>query len=162
MAKNTRIGDIFCVTFNNGTKKYLQYIASDMTQLNSDVIRAFKKSYPVDDDPDPSTIVEDEVDFYAHCVTKWGIELGFWTKVGNIQDVGNLDHILFRSSSDDGDPDIKISKKWWIWKINEDQEYIGNLKGEYRNAEIGSVIPPDSIVHRMRTGKYDFVYPDFE
>ena len=38
---------------------------------------------------------------------------------------------------------------------------LGNWK-EKTKAEVGIVISPDSIVHRMQTGKYDFVYPDYE
>ena len=86
--------------------------------------------------------------------------MGCWEKVGNIADVGNFDEVLFRSSVDN--PQMKVSQNWWIWKINEEQKLIGKLEGENKKSEIGSVIPPDSIVHRMQTGKYDFVYPEYE
>jgi len=154
------IGDLFFVNIDKSNKKYFQYIANDLTQLNSDVIRAFSKIYPIDANPDLLEIVNADVEFYAHCVTKWGLKLGLWKKEGNIQNVGEIDHILFRSSGDE--PKIKTSNNWWIWKINEPQKQIGRLTGENKLAEIGSVIPPDSIVHRIRTGEYDFVYPDFE
>jgi hypothetical protein len=36
------IGDVFSVPLGDGHKKYFQYVANDVTQLNSDVIRAFK------------------------------------------------------------------------------------------------------------------------
>tara|TARA_R110002124_G_scaffold239758_1_gene404914 strand:+ start:175 stop:657 length:483 start_codon:yes stop_codon:yes gene_type:complete len=156
---NTKIGDVFSVKIDNTSKKYLQYIVSDLTQLNSDVIRAFKKVYPIDATPKLSEIVKGEIEFYAHCVTKWGIKLGYWESVGNISDVGEF-NVLFRTSGDN--PQTKISRNWWIWKINEEQKQIGKLEVENRKAEIGSVIPPDSIVHRMQTGKYDFVYPEYE
>ena len=157
---NTKIGDVFSVKIDDSIKKYFQYIVSDLTQLNSDVIRAFKKVYPISANPDLSEIVKGEVEFYAHCVTKLGLKMGFWESVGNISDVGNFDYVLFRSSGDN--PKKRISQNWWVWKINEEQKPVGKLTGENRNAEIGSVIPPDSIVYRMQTGKYDFVYPEFE
>lgn len=50
---NTKIGDVFSVKIDNN-KKYFQYIVSDLTQLNSDVIRAFKKVYPINAHPDLS------------------------------------------------------------------------------------------------------------
>jgi len=159
---NTKIGDVFSVKINANRKKYLQYIVSDLTQLNSDVIRAFKKTYPIDANPDLSEIVKGEVEFYAHCVTKWGIKLGFWEKAGNIADVGKIDHILFRDSGDYGNPQIKVSQDWWIWKINEEQKRVGKLEGENRKAEIGIVMDADSIVHRMKTGKYNGFYPEYE
>jgi hypothetical protein len=160
MITSTKTGDVFSVKIDNSNKKYFQYIVSDLTQLNSDVIRAFKKVYPLNANPDLSEIVKGYVEFYAHCVTKLGLKMGCWEKVGNIADVGNFDEVLFRSSGDN--PQMKVSQNWWIWKINEEQKLIGKLEGENKKSEIGSVIPPDSIVHRMQTGKYDFVYPEYE
>ncbi len=157
---NTKIGDVFSVKIDNNSKKYFQYIVSDLTQLNSDVIRAFKKAYPINANPDLSEIVNGEVEFYAHCVTKLGLKMNYWESVGNISNVGNFDNVLFRSSGDN--PQTRVSHNWWVWKINEEQKPVGKLEGENQKAEIGSVIPPDSIVHRMQTGKYDFVYPEFE
>ena len=50
MAKRiiTKIGDIFCVEVDNEYKCYFQYVANDMTVLNSSVIRVFSKHYPMD------------------------------------------------------------------------------------------------------------------
>jgi len=110
--------------------------------------------------------VNGEVEFYAHCITKLGLKMGYWEYVGNIANVGKTDHVLFRNTNDYGSKpgeQIKISNNWHVWKINDnDFTWVGKLKGENRKAEIGIVISPDSIVHRMQTGKYDFVYPDFE
>lgn len=39
----TKIGDIFCVEVDNDYKCYFQYVANDMTVLNSSVIRVFAK-----------------------------------------------------------------------------------------------------------------------
>lgn len=156
----TKIGDLFSVKINEKDKKYFQLVAFDLTQLNSDVIRVFKKIYPIDYVPNFSGVVESEVEFYAHCITKIGLKMGYWEKVGYLDNIGSTDGIIFRSSEDD--PQTKISKNWWVWKINHELKKVGELEGENRNAEIGSVIPPDSLVHRIRTGEYDFIYPDFK
>lgn len=163
----TKKGDVFSVKIDEKHKKYFQLITYDLTQLNSDVIRAFKKGYPLEVNPDLSEIIKDDIDFYAHCVTKWGVKMGYWEKVGNSKEVGSFENVLFRISEDSGskvdEEPIKISEKWYIWKINDnDFTWVGKLEGNNKEAEIGSVIPPPSIVHRMQTGKYDFVYPDFE
>jgi hypothetical protein len=42
---STKIGDVFSAKIDGNTKKYFQLIAFDLTQLNSDVIRGFKKVY---------------------------------------------------------------------------------------------------------------------
>ena len=162
----TKIGDVFSVKIDEHSKKFFQLIAFDLTQLNSDVIRVFKKNYPLDIDPDLSEILTGEIEFYAHCVTKWGVKLGYWEKVSNISNVGETNHILFRGSNDSGakpGEQIKISKKWYVWHVNDKNfTFVGELTGENQKAEIGSVIPPDSIIHRIKTGKYDFFYPGFK
>ncbi len=163
----TKIGDVFSAKIDENNKKYFQLIAFDLTQLNSDVIRAFKKVYPINANPDLSEIVNGEVEFYAHCVTKWGVKSGYWEKAGHIKEVGELNHILFRGTSDygckAGEEPVRISNKWYVWHINDEKfTCVGKLVGENRKAEIGVVMDAESIVHRLRTGKYDGSYPDFE
>jgi hypothetical protein len=104
-------------------------------------------------------VVKDDIDFYAHCVIKWGIKLGFWKKMGSSNAIGKTD-ITFRDCG--ADPSAKVSHDWWIWKTNQKMKKVGDLRGKDRNAEIGDVIPADSIVYRMRTGTYDFHFPGFE
>jgi hypothetical protein len=92
--------------------------------------------------------------------------MNYWESVGNIANTGNTTNILFRDTNDYGSKpgeQIKVSNNWYVWKINDnDFTRVGKLEGENRKAEVGIVISPDSIVHRMQTGKYDFVYPDYE
>jgi len=47
MAKRlkTKIGDVFSVPINEEEKRYMQLIAFDLTQLNSDVVRILKKIF---------------------------------------------------------------------------------------------------------------------
>jgi Ca2+-binding EF-hand superfamily protein len=90
------------VKIDDNRKKYFQSIAIDSTQLSSSVIRAFKKEYKLEDSPALGEIIKGEVQFYAHCSTKLGVKLDFWQKVGNVTDVGKLDHIIFRDTMDYG------------------------------------------------------------
>jgi ATP-dependent helicase YprA (DUF1998 family) len=68
--------------------------------------------------------------------------------------------MLFRSSADD--PKVLVPYNCWVWNVNAQQKHVRRLIGENKNAEIGSVIPPQSLHYRMKHGKYDFVYPNFE
>jgi hypothetical protein len=163
----TKIGDVFAVKIDDDTQKIFQLIAYDLTQLNSDVIRAFEKKYPLEAEIDPSEIVSGSVEFYAHCVTKSGVQLGYWEKIGSSREVGELGHILFRGTSDyghvAGTEPIRVSNRWYVWHIGDpDFTRVGKLEGENRKAEIGVVMDPLSIVNRMKTGEYDGFYPDYE
>lgn len=154
------LGDVFCVELDERGRKYFQLVAIDQTQLNSDVILAFKRSYSSTECPSPNDVVRDEWDFHAHVFVRLGLKLGYWSKVGNADIVGETS-VLFRDSVDYGNPEVGVSDDWWVWRINEPQRRIGKLDRGERDSEIGVVVAPDSLVHRMRTGVYDFVYPSY-
>jgi len=162
---NTKIGDVFSVEIN-GKKKYFQHIANDQTQLNSNVIRAFKGVYPINAEPILSEIINDDVEFYAHCIIKLGIKMNLWKNIGNVNQVGDLENILFRGASDSGSKpgeQVKISTNWYVWKINDKNfTRVGKLNGEIRNADLGLVVNPYDVIERMGTGKYSFFYPSFD
>lgn len=169
MAKRviTKIGDIFSVELDNGNKKYFQYIANDLTQLNSDVIRSYKKEYPKKEQPDYGELLSGEIDFHAHTMINVGVKQNLFIPEGKNIVYPSIDSIVFRCTNDaghgPGKPQVYISEDWYIWKINdENYKSVGKLKGENRNSEIGSVIPPFMIVERIKTGKFNFVYPGFE
>lgn len=164
---NTKIGDVFSVKIDDSSKKYFQLVAFDLTQLNSDVIRAFKKVYPIDANPDLSEIVKGEVEFYAHCVTKLGLKMNLWESVGNIADTGNTTDILFRDTNDYGskvgEEPIRVSNKWYVWRINDkDFTQVGKLEGENRKAYIGIVMNPLGIIELLKGNKYPVNYPEYE
>ncbi len=154
----TKIGDVFEVQLGS-YKKYFQYIANDMTQLNSSVIRVFAEEYPIDYPPILEDITSGKVDFYAHTVLRSGIQSNLWYKIGKI----NFDeevNILFRDC--DEDKYVPVSKRWRVWNINQPMKFIEKLRGKNRDAEIGIVFQPERIINRMRTGSYQIKYPDFE
>jgi hypothetical protein len=157
--RNTKVGDVFCAKIDDNHKKYLQYIVSDLTQLNSDVIRAFKKSYSINANPNLFEIVSGEVDFYAHCATKIGVKRGLWEKIGNIQDIGCIETIVFKSKKDY--TKLEIQNDWKVWKINGEFMYVGELKDKYKKAHLGLVFQPERIIDKLKTGSYTAYY-EFE
>lgn len=161
--KTPKIGDIYEVPLENGIKGYVQYIANDMTQLNSDVIRVFKRREPGDATPDLNEVINGEVEFYAHVTgMEFGEKDGSWKKIGHNDNVGDLKLPFFKSTRDTGNTSIKVSNQWYVWRINEPTEYVGKLEGENVNADIGSALPPAWVVQRMNTGKYQFFYHDYK
>ncbi len=156
----TRKGNVFSVRVGPTDTKYFQYIANDLTQLNSDVIRAFKKVYPDESKPELDEIVSGEVEFYAHVVVPLGIKMKLWEKVGSVPFNGKVE-VYFRGSQDYG-KGIKFSEKWFVWQINGERQLVEKPTGELRAAEIGIVVSPKNLVDRMRTGQYHFVYPQIK
>ena len=156
----TKIGNVFSVPLGDGTKKYFQCVAKDRTQLNSPVIRAFKRAYPAEAKPDLLEVVSDDVDFYAHVIIRWGIQMNLWEKVGNVPFYGEL-NAVFRDATDLEYDKIEKSEKWQVWKVNQDFQFVGKLEGDLQKAEIGLVVAPPDIVSRMRTRKYLFRYPGY-
>ena len=160
MALRTRlkIGDVLEVPLNDGKVGYVQYIADDTSMLDSYVIRVFKGEHDPTKPPSVSEVVLGEVLFFAHVFLKLCIKYGNWKKMGNAPAPSKID-VLFRGCWDDGNPEIKVSHRWYVWRISEPFRDIGALTPEYVKAEIGSVLPPQSIVERMLTGGYTLGLP---
>jgi hypothetical protein len=165
MKVSTKIGDVFVAQVNEKHKKYFQLVAFDLTQMNSDVIRVFDKLYMIHENPQISDIINDEVTLYAHCVTKLGIKLKLWERIGNTTEIGDVDQILFKDTRDYGrmenDEPILISKNWYIWHINKKFKNVGKLEGENKKAHIGLIINPLGIIELLKGNKYPINYPDF-
>ena len=150
----TKIGDIFCVEVDNDYKCYFQYVANDMTVLNSSVIRVFAKHYPMDYVPVFEEIVKGDVYFYAHAILRFGILYNAWYKVGKHPDLGYPEEITFRMYNDIGNWNRSKSYNWVKWKINQEQEFIGEMSEEYANIDLGIVFSYLDIVNKIKTGKY--------
>ena len=156
MAKRivTKIGNIFCIEIDNQYKRYFQYVANDMSELNSSVIRMFKRQYPMDYISQIDEIVNDEIDFYTHLILRSGIAENVWYKVGKLSELGDTEHIMFRMV---GNPEsIKNNKSddWYVWRINCECFRIGILTDEYRKAYpyVGSAFSYISMLEKIRTG----------
>lgn len=172
MAKRicTRKGNVFCVElhdlsipnaiFKKPHKRFFQYVANDMTELNSDVIRVFKKRYPMDYEPVIDEIISDEVDFYVHTIVSAWVKEEFCYRVGTTKDVGDIENIKFIESEDYGTR-VEKSYNWYIWTINEKKVYIGPRTGEYVFYNLGGVAPNHDVVHKLITGEFLFKYPGF-
>ncbi len=172
MAKRivTKIGDVFCVELGNGYKSYFQYIANDIAQLNSSVIRAFVGRYPMDYKPDTDELVKSDVAFYAHTVLRIGLVGNHWYKVGKSDDLG-LDglalawfvgdsYIVYNPETDKFD-DVDPLEHFYVWHCNEPHIAIGKMNPEISENQMtteGSVQPWFVIIERI---KYGYTSADF-
>ena len=156
MAKRivTKIGDIFCVEIDNEYKCFFQYVANDMSQLNSSVIRVFSRRYPLDYEPNMDDIIKDDVYFCAHTVLRLGIIYNAWYKVGKHLNLGNPNEIRFRWFEEIDFSKITKSYTWSIWEINKDRQFIGEVSEEYESVDLGIIFSYDNIVSKIKTGKF--------
>ena len=142
MAKRvvTRIGNIFSIEIDGEYKCYFQYIANDKTQLNSSVIRMFKKRYMLKENPSMDEIVRDDISFYAHTILKVGIERGIWSKVGTCKDIGDTENICFK---------LYDGSRWYGWKINHAFQYYDIYPDKFEKWDSGWVFSFLSILDRI-------------
>jgi len=150
----TKIGNIFCVEVDSKHKRFFQYVANDLSQLNSSVIRVFKRKYTIDYTPDMDDIVNDEVDFYAHTVLNVGIRTNTWYKIGTNKNIGDTEHIMFKLYSEGNISHLTKSYNWYIWHINKEHIRIGEMTEEYRHLDLGLVISYDQIAAKIKTGEF--------
>jgi hypothetical protein len=160
----TKIGDVFSVNLGNGTKRYIQYVANDITQLNSDVIRGFSGEFDLTAQPLVSEVVNLTELFFAHTMVSLGVKMGLWVKEGKSEYLGNYLNALFRHTEQYGraanEPIISFSDKWYVWRVGEEFKQVGKLDGANKNAYPGLVISPPGIVELLKGNKYPPLYPD--
>jgi hypothetical protein len=160
MRTKAQVGDIYEVLLDEGKCGYFQHIAYDETQLSSAVIRVFDGTYDLEAKRTISEITSKGVIFYAHVFLKAGYVLKMWKRVGNADYPSEVD-VTFRSSCDYGNPSVKVSNDWEVWKVNKPRKKVGKLPEVYWSAEIGAVMSPPEIAKRMLTGEYSATYPGF-
>ena len=104
-------------------------------------------------------VVKDKVSFCAHTMLKVGLQLNLWTKVGKSKDLGDIEHILFRNTSDWMPQSLK-SYRWWVGGINKEYNMIGELTEEYKKkTHFGWVMRPIDIVEKIELGEYQVNLP---
>ena len=160
--RRTKIGDVMVAQIDEmGNKRYLQYIGSDMLQLNADVVRVFKTIYLPDSNPSLDEIVADEIVFAVHCDSTYGIKLGLWDKIGNIENI-KADNIYFLSVDQDT-YSREYSERWVVWQLGDTQRtFIGRLPEKYWNGNIGTVMPVELVFKYIKTGAVDICFPLFK
>lgn len=149
-------GELFSLITDSGLKHYFQFVAKDTTANDSDVIRIFKKSYPLDAVPSTTEIVDDDVECYMHTMVSWGLYFGLWTRSGFDKNIGRMD-ISFRRSKDYGRFSLnkkRVSNNWEIWTINTPKQVVGILPKDYYSANIGDIGSPSMVLKRINEGYF--------
>lgn len=151
-------GDIFQVPIDDKAF-FLQYIQDDSTLLGSNIIRVFDYSIGIDDSLELKDLPGKKISFIAHTFIKGGLKLCNWEFKGNVKIEEDFTGLMFRAT-DDVYSEVKKSNNWYIWKVGNEEEKIGSLKGEYKNLPYGTVYHPIDIVEWIKTGNHGFMYPE--
>lgn len=164
MAKRHAPGDIFEVNANDCKYKYFQYIGNDDSQLDADVIAFFdfrNDSSGQREGIDFDHLARARVHAYAHCVIRNGIKLSLWKKIGHAH-VYAQPFPFFRVSRDYGDtPLVEISRRWNIWRMNEERQERTELSTAEQGYDLGMVVTHLDVVDMARLGHYEFFHPRY-
>lgn len=156
----SKIGEIYKIEYDDGTQRYFQLVAFDMTTLNSDVIAVFNKHSNRQQDTTIEDIINSGVEFFTHTTVNAGIRQELWTKIGK-SSIVDYKNALFKTTDHGTEPpeiesyEADSYHSWVIWHVNEEWQSIGGNIEQYPEAELGHVFAPDSIKYRILHGKYD-------
>lgn len=145
-----RTGDIFMVKLDD-CQRYFQYIIDDKSQLSSNVIKVFKRKYPLGSTLDFEELADCEAECYAHTIVRIGVMQHLWEKVGKASVHDNFDAKFIDGY--DSIPELGM-KRWQVWVLNRRRVKCDELPSEYKNADKGAVMPPSSIHYRIQYGKH--------
>ena len=155
-----KIGDIFEVPLENGTKRYFQFLGLDINQLNGETIRVFAKSYGKDEHPTVEEIVNDDVDFCSHVFIKNGIRDEVWSKYANSEMLGNVKKIRFMMYNE---ADDLYPESWYVWGIYfKRYREFKRLPRRFKNAYWGPLFQPSNIICKLTKGRFIPAFPDEE
>lgn len=149
----TKVGDIYVTPRG----QYLQLVAIDYIQLNSDVIVYYGKVNP-DDIPNVP------IKFYHHNTVSQGVKMGLWTKAGK-RDLPDVSKLVFKQYFSEEDVELmdmrpvllqRLFKRrpyWTTWTpLDKKWKKISYKKGIALDAEESSVSPADELTYRIRHG----------
>ena len=151
-------GSIFC-TVRNNQKRFFQYVGSDLSQLNSDVIGIFRRNYTHNEFPNVARFLDDTYEYVLHTTISLGKRMCGWEYLGETSEPHKIDDVLFVTQHSHplfyrvGEP---IDGGWRIWKMNEDAAVISyHPNGKLTN---GMVFPPYSIEELLFDTGFDEFY----
>lgn len=151
MAARRRIGDIYEVV-DGSLIGLLHHVANDSTLPGSDVVNVIA--------PIPGAWADSfeslPVLFRAHVFLRAGETLNLWRKAGR-EDVPEQPKQRWCTVPPQ-DLGLAASNNWRIWMTGEPMA-PARTNGDLEGTELGYVMSPPQIVHRIRHGRYTHDLP---
>lgn len=168
MAKRivTKVGDVYQTKETAEGRRYLQLVAIDLIDLNSDVVVVFADQKGADEPPNIEA--DSEIEFYTHTTVSQGVREGLWEKVGSRAVAVDLSSLVFKSYYG---PDIADVAKnmdpgmlppvpypnWAVWTpADQERRYVSGAEGIPVKAERGGVFPAPDVLYRIEHGRSEF------
>jgi len=162
----TKVGDIFKTVSVGKKHRYLQLVAIDRANLNSDVIVVF--SAAMDRKVNIDEVAQGPIEFYTHTSVSQGVRLGLWERVGNASVYINLEnlHFKYHRGKEHVDALKRVAAKmnaphleppfdmpyWDAWSLPDEQYHsISGLAGEKLDAQDGAILPARAVMSRLGT-----------
>jgi hypothetical protein len=152
-----RVGDVFEVRADQATVGVLHYVAKDSTQLHAHVVRAYNCTDIPPDRAELERMVARPPAFVAHVAIQVGVKHGVLILAGRIPPPEHC-YTWFRQANDYGNQSA-TSTNWSVWQVGKPMKRVSRLSDEQRKYEIGMVVNPYDVLHRLRSGDYEFFYP---
>lgn len=145
-----RINDVFEVELPD-CKRYFQYLQSDSTWLEGNVIAIFENKYDKSELPPIDDIVRGPVEYYCHTNINLGVKFGLWKKYGNAPACSDLSDIYFRNYIDE---ELIGLKCWRVWRVNEAFMCFDELPSRFKDSYSTYLFSPYSVYKKFRYGKF--------
>jgi hypothetical protein len=152
-----KLGDIYRINLADGKCSYMQHLANDATQLGSAVVFVRSGKYP----PSESFAFDGfslKDGFLAHVFIKAGKVLSVWERSGWSPPVAAEPIPVTWATCNLEDMQLEYSTDWSVWRTNQPRRKPTSEE-DLDGAELGLVISPPQIVHRIEHSAYSIRYP---
>lgn len=158
----SKIGDIYKITKGVKVPHYIQLVALDLPNMNSDVVIVTREN-PLEVEPTKENIL-----FYTHTSVDVGNKM-LWEKIGNIAPTIEATSLPFKIYRDETvgkveqltDP-LSITvpfPNWYVWTPADDDFYeVSEDEGFSMKIEEGGIRPPEDIIYRINHGESEFKF----
>jgi hypothetical protein len=152
-----KLGEIYRINLTDGKCSYMQHLANDATQLGSAVVFVrTEKSLPTEPIAFDRFNLQDG--FLAHVFIKAGNILTVWERSGWFPPVVAEPIPVTWATCNIKDMQLEFSSRWSVWRTNQ-KRHAPASEDELAGAELGLVISPPQIVHRIEYSAYSIRYP---
>ncbi len=152
-----RVGDIYRIRLSDGKVGYMQHLANDSTQLSSNIVLVLRSGYLPTEKPSFEQVSMHD-GFFAHVFLNAGETLKIWERIDHSRPVAPEPLPIVWTIYSDKDQNLEVSKNWQVWRTNEEMR-VPLSQEELVNCELGLVVSPTQIVHRIEHFAYSLKHP---